>query len=362
VAQSRCSEFDFRHIEFGTRATDHMLVAKYSHGAWSAPTIQPFQPLSLNPMAACLHYGQTVFEGLKAYRMATGDINIFRLQQHGVRLNRSLERMCMPPLPEDYFRAAVHAFVACEQDWVSELPGNSLYLRPFVIATEARLGVKAASEYLFVLIGAPMAAYYSKNLKVKVETQYVRAVEGGAGFAKNGGNYGAALYPTQLAHEEGYDQVLWTDGKQHLYLEESGTMNVMFVIDGVLQTPPLSGTILNGVTRDSLLTLAQADGMIIDERPISYEELEEAFKTGKKVEAFGVGTAAVIAPIELISIHGRHYHPEVSETAVFYKLKKSLEAIRTGQADDRFGWNYIIPQPARTAVTSQVGEPMIVTE
>ena len=343
VTESRSAAFDFKQFEFGYTATDHMLIIRFQNGKWSNPFVGPFQPLQLSPMAACLHYGQLVFEGMKAYRLQNGNINVFRLKKHGQRLNKSLERMCMPEIPEQLFRESVHAFVETEQDWVSSLPGNTLYLRPLVIATQPRLGVKVSEEYSFILMGTPMSAYYAGNIKVKVETNYVRAVEGGAGFAKHAGNYGAAFYPTQLAREQGFDQVIWTDGKYNRYIEESGTMNVIFIIDGVVVTPPTSGTILDGVTRDSLLTLARDAGIPVEERPISIEELEVAFQSGKRIEAFGVGTAAVITPMELIDINGKSYYPNVSETALLYQLKKKLNDIRTGLATDTYDWNYVIP-------------------
>lgn len=339
---SRLAEFDFENIVFGTNPTDHIFLAEFRNGEWGNPRIEPFRDLTLSPMALCLHYGQTVFEGFKAYKLADGNISIFRPYKHHSRLNKSLDRMCMPPIPEELFMDAVHSLVALEQGWVPDRPDASLYLRPFVIATEPRLGVKVSDEYLFGIIAMPMANYYDTNLKVKVETEFVRAVEGGTGAAKCGGNYGAAFYPTQKAKEQGFDQVLWTDGKHNEYIEESGTMNVVFIIDGSLITPPLSGSILDGVTRDSILTLAKDAGIKIEERKISYKELEDAFRSGKKIEAFGVGTAAVISPIEMIGIHGKEYYPDVSEHAVLYQLKTLLQDIRKGVAEDKYSWNYII--------------------
>ena len=341
VTKTRSATFDFKQIEFGHTATDHMLVAHYRNRKWEQPKIEPFRALQLSPMAAGLHYGQLVFEGMKAYRLPSGDINVFRLQKHGERFNQSLQRMCMPSIPASFFRQCIHAFVATEQDWVSSIPGNTLYLRPFVIATEPRLGVKVAEEYSFILIAAPMSAYYAGNIKVKVETQFVRAAEGGAGYAKHAGNYGAAFYPTQQAMAEGFGQVIWTDAKEHRFIEESGTMNVIFIIDGIVVTPPVSGTILDGITRDSLLTLAKKAGIPVEERPISLQELEEAFERGKKIEAYGVGTAAVVTPMELISINGKQYFPDLSDTAL-QQLRKELNDIRTGQVPDPYGWNDII--------------------
>lgn len=342
TTNSQLNKFDPNNIVFGKNPTDHVFLTEYKNGTWNNPRIEPFQELTLSPLALCLHYGQTIFEGFKAYKLADGKVNIFRPKKHQQRMNKSLERMSMPTIPEALFMEAIHTLVDLERNWVPDSEGSSLYLRPFVIATEPRLGVKVSDEYLFMVVCMPMASYYSSNLKVKVETNFVRAAEGGTGFAKCGGNYGGAFYPTQKANEQGFDQVLWTDGKHHEFIEESGTMNVMFAINDTLITPPLSSSILDGVTRDSILTLAKDLGINVEERKISYKELEEAFKTGKNVEAFGVGTAAVISPIELIDINGEKYRPNVNENALLFKLKKQLQAVRKGLAEDKHSWNYIL--------------------
>lgn len=343
VKHSRAAAYDFDHIVFGNNPTDHMFIAEYKQGSWGQARIEPVHDLTLSPLALCLHYGQTVFEGLKAYKMEDGSLNIFRPHKHQDRFNKSLDRMCMPAVPEALFLDAVNSLVELEQDWIPSRPGCSLYIRPFVIATEPRIGVKVSDEYLFLVVCMPMASYYAGNLKVKVETKYVRAAEGGTGAAKCGGNYGASFYPAQKAKEEGYDQVLWTDGKHNEFLEESGTMNLMFLIDDILITPPLSGSILDGVTRDSLLAIARNSGITVLERKLSYHELEAALLTGKKVEAFGVGTAAVISVIEEIGIGSNRYRTYVSDDAVLYRLKEELQGIRTGSRPDIFGWNSIIP-------------------
>lgn len=339
---SRLSEFDFEHIDFGRIPTDHIFIAEYKNGEWHNARVEPFGNLSISPMSLGLHYGQTVFEGLKAFRSVTGDINVFRVKKHFERFNLSLERMCMPAVPESLFTEAIHALVETDQKWVPGLPDSSLYIRPFMIATESKIGVKVSDEYLFMVVCSPMGKYYSKNLKVKVETDFVRAVEGGTGSAKCSGNYGASFYPTRQANKEGFDQVLWTDGKHNEFIEESGTMNVMFVIDDVLVTPPLNGNILDGVTRNSLISLAKQMGVKVEERNISYKELERAFAEGKKVEAFGAGTAAVIAPIESIHIQGISYSLPVKENALMFRLKQQLNDIRTGKVPDTFHWNHKI--------------------
>jgi len=334
--------YDFSNIEFGPTATDHLFTAEYSNGDWQNAIVEPFGTFEISPLALCLHYGQTVFEGMKAFRLADGSVSIFRPDKHLIRLNRSLERMCMPEVPEELFMNALDLLVATDEGWVSGLPGNSLYLRPMVIATEARLGVHEAKEYRFMVIALPMANYYNGSVRVKVETEFTRAAKGGAGFAKNGGNYGAAFLPTRQARAAGFDQVLWTDSEHHEYIEESGTMNVMFVIDGVLITPPLTGTILDGVNRDSILTLARDRGVKTEERSISHAELAEAFEQNAEIEAFGVGTAAVLTQIREIDILGKSFFPKVSEHGLAAELRNELQAIRTGLQSDRHGWNRFV--------------------
>lgn len=331
-----------RSLPFGKIPTEHMFIAEYADGQWNNPRIIPFQDLVMSPFALCLHYGQTVFEGMKAFRTADGKINIFRAGKHHERFNRSLQRMCMPEVPEELFHNALNELVALDRDWVPNDPDGSLYLRPFMIASEERLGVKVADEYLFMIVASPAYQYYDRPLKVKVETTYVRAAEGGTGATKCGGNYGGAFYPTQLAREAGYDQVIWTDSRHHEFIEESGTMNLMFVIDDTLITPPLSGTILDGVTRDSLLTIARDMNWKIEVRPISYRELQNALEAGKKVEAFGAGTAAVIAPVETLAIGNKEYTCYTANPAKMYDLRDALYSIRKGKTEDRHGWNHFV--------------------
>lgn len=331
-----------RSIPFGIQPTEHMFIAEYKEGSWKNPRIVPFADLTMSPLALCLHYGQTVFEGMKAFKMEDGRISIFRPEKHYERFTKSLHRMCMPEVPKGLFIEALHQLVQIDTSWIPREEDGSLYLRPFMIATEERIGVKVSDEYLFMIVATPAYRYYSKPLKVKVESTYVRAAEGGTGFAKCGGNYGGAFYPTQIAREAGYDQVLWTDSHHHEFIEESGTMNVMFVIDNTLITPPLSGTILDGVTRDSLLVLAKERGCNISERKISYHELQDALENGKQVEAFGAGTAAVIAPIEYIAIGNKEYRCYLEQDALMYSLQEELYNIRKGLTEDTHNWNYIV--------------------
>jgi branched-chain amino acid aminotransferase len=339
---SKLKEVDFNNLEFGKHTADHMLICDYSNGEWQQPEIIPFGNLSLRPDTLALHYGQTVFEGMKAFRMDDGRINIFRLHRHYERFTRSLERMCMPYMPEEIFCEGLKQLIKTDSGWVPWKKGSSLYIRPFMYASEAKLGIKPADEYRFIIFSSPVQSVFAKPIKVKVETEYIRAARGGTGAAKCGGNYGGSFYPTQLAKKQGYDQILWTAGKDNRFIEESGMMNALFVIEKTLITAPLSDSILDGVTRDSLLTLAQDMGIKVEERPVSIDELKAAFVDDRISEAFGVGTAAVVAPIELIGIGNTDYRlPLYTEKNIFNKLKQRLEQVRTGAAEDHYKWNTI---------------------
>ncbi len=340
---SRIHEVDFEKLEFGKYMSDHMLVCDYQEAEWQTPQIIPFAHLSLSPATLALHYGQTVFEGMKAFRMKDERINIFRADKHHERFVKSLDRMCMAVPPKELFLEGLLKLVETDRAWVPGRPGAALYLRPFVYASEARFGVKVSEQYRFVIFTGPVPDLYAKPIRVKVETNYIRAAKGGTGFAKCGGNYGASFYPTQLARRQGFDQVLWTNGQENAYIEESGMMNVMFVINDVLMTPPLSDSILDGVTRDSLLTLANDLGYKTEERPVSVAELENAFRYNKITEAFGTGTAAVVAPIQTIHINGIDFHlPAYEPENLLNRIKQKLERIRTGIDADIYGWNWII--------------------
>jgi branched-chain amino acid aminotransferase len=319
-----------------------MFLAEYAEGGWRDARITPFSDLTLSPLALGLHYGQTVFEGMKAFKMADGRINVFRPQKHYERFVKSLERMCMPVMPYQFFIDAIDGLVRLDSDWVPSDDDGSLYIRPFMIATEPRIGVKVSDEYTFMIVATPSYAYYSEPLKVKLETHYSRAADGGTGAAKCGGNYGGAFYPSQLARANGYDQVIWTDSRTHSYIEESGTMNLMFYWNGKLVTPPLSGTILDGVTRDSLLSLAHDLGITQETRQITWHELEDALAAGEQMEAFGAGTAAVVAPIRSININGNTYGCYTGDDAIMYKLREALDEVRKGKRPDIHSWNHIL--------------------
>ena len=351
---SRIGEVDWNNLELGQYTTDHMLVGDYTGGQWQIPEIRPFGNFSLPPTTLAFHYGQTIFEGMKAFRMENGQIQIFRMDKHYERFVRSAERLCIPPLPEDIFREGLRRLVALEKDWVPGQTGSALYIRPLIIATDTRLRLRTSETYRFAVVCLPAGPYFSHPARVKVERQFIRAARGGTGYAKCGGNYGGAFYPTQQAQAEGYDQVLWTDAREHSYIEESGMMNVMFIIGDTLVTPPLSDSILDGITRDSLLTLAVSAGIPVEERLVSVDELKKGFEKGRVKEAFGVGTAAVVSPIQTIGIDGRDYtlpvvgdaqegarsNEKAAQSSIALRLKKDLDDIRYGKKPDPYGWNF----------------------
>ncbi|MDZ4714310.1 MAG: branched-chain amino acid aminotransferase [Cytophagales bacterium] len=343
TTHSRIPDTDFKNLEFGKYISDHMLIADWAKGEWSEPHIIPFGELRMTPAILALHYGQAIFEGMKAFAMQDGSINIFRPKKHHERLLKSLDRMCMPPIPYDLFIQSLHTLVELDRKWVPTAEGSALYIRPVVFASESRLGVKVADQYKFVILTSPVAPFYNKPFRLKVEGQYTRTAEGGTGFAKCAGNYGGAFYPTQLARKEGFDQVLWTDHKEHKYIDEVGMMNVMFVLNGVIVTPKLNTAILDGITRDSILTLARESGLTVEEKRISIDDLEEGFKNKTLTEAFGCGTAAIVAPIAVINIRGiDHSLPAVEPTSIQQKIKKKLLDVRTGGTPDKHSWNYLI--------------------
>ena len=343
VKQSRISQTDFSNLEFGAVYSDHMLVSDYSNHAWNNTRIIPFQPITMSPASSVLHYGQTIFEGMKAYRAKNGDVLIFRMDAHIARLNKSCERLCIPPLDENIFMDGIHQLVKLEQDWIPNEKGCSLYLRPFVFATDEFIGVKPSSTYKFITFACPVAGYYKGTVKVIIETEYVRAAEGGIGYAKAGGNYAASLLPAKKATDKGYQQILWTDSKEHKYFEESGTMNVMFVIGDTLITPPLSSSILAGITRDSILTIAREWGVKVEERRVSVDEVVEAHKNGSLKDAFGTGTAATITHIAAINHKGEDMVlPPVESRELSNKLNDHILGLKYGDIEDTHGWIYRI--------------------
>lgn len=337
---SRIQTIDFENLPFGKHFSDHMLVMDYANGSWGAPQIVPFGNIEIHPATSALHYGQAIFEGLKAQRNEKGEILVFRPDQNAKRFNESAERMCMASVPEEIFLEGLRTLIDLDKDWVPSRDGQSLYIRPFMFATDDYVGIRPSEKYKFVIITSPVGAYYSEPVKVKIETYYTRAAEGGVGRAKAAGNYAASLYPAKLGQEQGYRQLLWTDAKTHSYIEESGTMNVMFVINDVLITPSEDrDTILKGITKRSVIDIAKDWGMKVEERPVTVAEVMEAIEKGTLQDAFGAGTAATIAPIIGIGYNGKDYELAPLESREFsIKVSKYIADYKAGTVEDKFGW------------------------
>jgi len=334
---------DQSKLGFGNYYTDHMFIMNYDEGqGWHDPRIVPYQNIALDPAAMCLHYGQEVFEGLKAYRTKSGEVLLFRPDRNMARMNKSNERLCIPEFDEEFAVEAIKELVKVDEDWIPTAEGTSLYIRPFIFAVDPHVGVHPAHHLLFVIILSPVGAYYPEGLnpvKIYVEDNYVRAVKGGIGFAKTGGNYAASLKAQDEASKQGYTQVLWLDGVERKYIEEVGTMNVFFVIDDEVITPELQGSILSGVTRMSCIDILRSWGLKVSERRLSIDEVAQAAKEGRLKEAFGSGTAAVISPIgelkwgdEVMKIN----NGEIGE--ISQKLYDNLTGIQWGDIEDTFGW------------------------
>jgi len=334
---------DQGNLGFGIHFTDHMFVMKYEDGkGWHSPAVIPYQNFSLDPAAVALHYGQAIFEGLKAYRCSDSNIRLFRAGDNMKRLNRSAWRMCMPQVEEQDLLDAIRELVRIEKRWVPEAKGTSLYIRPFMIATEAFLGVRPAKEYILSVILCPVGAYYAEGfnpVKIYVTDRFVRAARGGVGEAKTAGNYAASLMASEEAKKLGFTQVLWLDAAERRYIEEVGTMNIFFVLDNTLVTPALSGSILPGITRDSVLKLAADWGISTEERPVTIDEVIEAAASGRLRECFGSGTAAVISPVGSLHYKGADYPINGQETGeLAHRLFDELTAMQYGEKEDPFGW------------------------
>lgn len=346
VAQSRLPQTDFSVLRFGENFADHMAIAEFRDGAWQQPEIVPYGPIMVYPSLSIFHYGQGVFEGMKAFKTTGGKINIFRVDKHYERWVRSCKRMCIPIVDKEMFVSMIVELVRLDRDWIPGDKYKSLYLRPFVIGAEEFIGLRACSKYKFMVITGPVGNYYSTGINpVSLTTMpdYVRAVAGGVGDAKVPGNYASALLPTQTAQSEGYTQVMWLDAIEHKYIEEVGSMNMCFVIGGKLISPALRGSILPGVTRDAILTLAREWGMTVEERPISIDEVIEASKNGTLQEAFGTGTAAVVSPVGKIHHNGTHIVINNNEFGpVARRFYDHITSLHHGEVEDTHGWNTII--------------------
>ena len=347
TTKSRISKVDFSSLGFGEIFSDHMLKMTYGKGKWNAPKIVPYGPVRIMPALSTLHYGQAVFEGLKAFHCSDGSINIFRLEKHAERFNRSCQRLCIPEVDKRVFIDGLVNLIKVDREWVPRQKGYSLYIRPFVFAADSHLGVHVSHTYYFMIILSPVGAYYKEGInpvKLITAVEHARSVEGGMGAVKTAGNYAASLYAAYEAQKKGFTQVLWLDGIHRNYVEEVGTMNVFFLIGDELVTPHLSGTILAGITRDSVIHLARDWGMKVSERRIPMDEIIKTAEDGSLKEAFGTGTAAVISPIGLIRHKDKDIIINKGKTGpLALKLYDTITAIQYGEKPDKFGWIHKIP-------------------
>jgi branched-chain amino acid aminotransferase len=339
VSQSKIDTFDFEDLKFGAKFTDHMLVCEYKNGEWQQPEIKPYSPIQLDPSARVFHYGQAIFEGMKAYKDDNNDIWLFRPDQNHERFNKSATRLAMPTIPSEIFVDGLKTLINIEKEWVRKGLGNSLYIRPFMIATESGVIASPSNEFLFCILLSPAKSYYSGKIKVQIADFYSRAANGGIGAAKAAGNYSAQFYPTKLAQEAGFNQVIWTDST-HTHLEEAGTMNVFFRINDTLYTAPTSERILDGVTRKSLIQLGTHLGMEFKVEPVKVETIVEAAKNGSLKEIFGAGTAAVVNQIEGFAYKDDYYQlPEIADEDSFaLQLKDAMTKLQNKLAEDPFEW------------------------
>ncbi|MBT8254730.1 MAG: branched-chain amino acid aminotransferase [Flavobacteriaceae bacterium] len=342
AADSQISAVDFENIEFGKIFTDHLFECDFKNGAWQTPKIRPYGPISLDPGARVFHYGQAVFEGMKAYKDDDGGVWLFRPEENFKRINKSAKRLAIPEFPENYFFEGMKTLIQMDSSWVKSGLDNSLYIRPYVIATEAAIAAAPSKEYKFVIMCSPAKAYYKGKVKVVFAEQYSRAADGGVGFAKAAGNYAAQFYPTNLANEKGFQQIIWTDANTHEYLEEAGTMNIFFRIGDRLLTAPTNDRILDGVTRKSIIQLAEDFGIPCEVRPVTVKEIKDAARTGELKEIFGAGTAAVVSPISAFEHKGELFELEDLPGSFADKFKNRLVSIQHNAADDEHGWRYRI--------------------
>ena len=339
--QSKIENIDFDNLSFGKCFSDHMFSISYKNNEWQKPEILPYGPLSLNPGTHVFHYGQAIFEGMKAYKNEQGETLLFRPHENIKRLNRSADRMCMPRIDDDIFMQGLRTLLEIDKNWIPNSDSMSLYIRPFMIADSEFIRATPASEFKFIIITSPTSTYYSGKTNLKIEQKYARSVVGGTGFAKAAGNYAAAFAPTKKAQNEGFTQIIWTDAISHEYIEECGTMNIMFRIDDKIITPKLSDSILGGITRDSIITIAKQKGIMVEERRISVSEIIEKYNNGRIKEAFGVGTAVTLNPIDSITFKDKVIDIKVLEQDSFATiLKKELLDIQYGKIEDINGWTF----------------------
>ncbi len=337
VKESRVKSIDFNNIPLGTTFTDHMFICDFENGEWVNPRIEPMGLIPTHPAAMALHYGQAIFEGMKATVDADGNPMLFRADKNATRLNYSADRMGMPNFPEDLFVEGLKQLVDLERNWIPPQEGSALYLRPFMYADEPFIGMRAATHYKFIIMASPAGPFFTKRIKLYAETKYIRAAEGGTGEAKAAGNYAAAIRPTELAKAKGYDQVLWLDAHEHKYIQEVGTMNIFFKINGKFITPELDGSVLDGITRMSVIDILRSKGFQVDIRKITIDEIIEASNNKTLEEAFGTGTAVGIAYIQEIGLSDKTIHVS-NESPIGLEVNNTLNAIKTGKIKDTFNW------------------------
>ncbi|MGP1990783.1 branched-chain amino acid aminotransferase [Zobellia laminariae] len=338
VKESKIEQVDFNNLAFGSLFSDHMLVCDYRNGAWETPKITPYQPITLDPSAKIFHYGQSIFEGMKAYKDDKNKTWLFRPLENFKRLNVSANRMAIPELPEEFFMEGLKALLELDNKWIPQTEGSSMYIRPFIFASGNGFHASPADAYKFIICLAPSGSYFSGKVKVLIEEKYSRSANGGVGYAKTGGNYAGQFYPTQLAVAKGYNQVIWTDDSTHEYIEEAGAMNIFIRIDDTLITGPTSDRILDGITRKSILQLAEKKGIKTEVRKITVTEVVEAAKNGRLKEMFGAGTAAVISPISAFGYRDVDYDLPEIENSFASQMKKEITDIQYNRSEDPFGW------------------------
>ena len=338
IESSRIDQVDFSNLPFGKVYADHMMYCDFIDGEWQTPKIVPYGPMEFEPSAKVFHYGQAVFEGMKAFKDENDQVWLFRPEQNFNRINISSKRMAIPEFPKDYFFSSLKKLLEMDKDWVKKGEGNSLYIRPFVIATESGVSASESDRYRFMIINCPAQAYYSKPIKVIFAQEYSRAADGGVGFAKAAGNYGAQFYPTKLAKAKGLDQIIWTDASSHEYLEEAGTMNIFFRIGDKLLTAPTNDRILDGVTRKSIIQLAKDNGVEVEVEKVSVREIVKAAQSGELKEIFGAGTAATVVRVDGFEYNGEYHDLPTIENPYGTFFKKSLQDIQYNRVEDPHGW------------------------
>ena len=338
TTKSRLNTTNFKDLPFGTVFSDHMFVCNFKDGKWQEPEILPYGPISMNPGAKVLHYGQAIFEGMKAFKNSKDELLLFRKEDYLKRLNKSAVRLSIPEIPRDIFINGLNDLLALDSDWCKSKDGYSLYVRPFIFASEEGIKASASSDYTFMIVTSPSTNYYAGKMNLVVEEHYTRASKGGVGFAKASGNYAASFYPTKQANAKGFQQVIWTDSIENKYIEESGTMNIWFRIGDKLITPSITDSILNGMTRNSIITLAKDSGIYVEEKRIMVSEIISAYHNGDLKEVFGTGTAVAVLPVSSITYRDDRMNLTSLDNSYALKLKKKMQDIQQGKTQDIYGW------------------------